>query len=121
VLGFDPGVSHACCGHGRVGDVYAQLGGRPNQDTMTIEHSLVLRGDRATRIFAFVREWREDPAGCDALDATSDFSPSVEQQVWEMIAHAQTGVPVVRRLVTGRSFHGPASRRGGVLFRLVAR
>jgi hypothetical protein len=57
-LGFIPGVSHACCGHGHVKAAYVCLGGRPNEPVFNIDH-VTLRGEAAITYFDLVMqgEW----------------------------------------------------------------
>jgi len=64
-LGYLAGVSHACCGHGKVDRAYAVLGGEPNQRATTIVNKLILKGERAHRLFALIREARENPSPID--------------------------------------------------------
>lgn len=53
-LGYLPGVSHACCGHGGAVEAYAVLGGRPDECAASIENSLTLRGIEALAFFGIV-------------------------------------------------------------------
>jgi len=64
-LGYLPGVSHACCGHGDVDSAYVVLGGEPNQKALTIANKLTPRGERALQFFALVRSGREHPSLID--------------------------------------------------------
>lgn len=50
-LGFLPGVSHACCGHGGACEPYVVIGGEPDQNAEEIDDPVVLRGDDALRYF----------------------------------------------------------------------
>jgi hypothetical protein len=50
-VGFVPGVSHACCGHGEVRHAYAVLGGEPDQGCEAIDEFVVLRGRDALTFF----------------------------------------------------------------------
>ena len=58
-LGYIPGVSHACCGHGGICEPYAVLGGEPDQSCREIENMVVLRGAEALTFFDIVRHARE--------------------------------------------------------------
>lgn len=55
-LGYLPGLSHACCGHGDLGEAYACIGGQPNQSAHTIPNHGVLRGQHALDLFALLRK-----------------------------------------------------------------
>lgn len=51
-LGYLPGVSHACCGHGVTERAYVALGGEPDQDGRTVAGGVeILRGGLALRYF----------------------------------------------------------------------
>ena len=54
-LGTIPGVSHACCGHGRVEGAYVVLGGEPDSPAWAVD-TVTLRGDAARQFFALVSE-----------------------------------------------------------------
>lgn len=54
-LGYIPGVSHACCGHGRDSGAYVTIGGQPNESLLDMDLGadyLVLRGQDALDFFA---------------------------------------------------------------------
>lgn len=53
-LGLIPGVSHACCGHGKIDSAYVCFGGKPNQDASTIT-TLTLRGPAALLFFELMK------------------------------------------------------------------
>lgn len=57
-IGLIPGVSQACCGHGRE-QPYVVIGGEPNQSISSHEHHVTLRGVFATLFFSLVREARK--------------------------------------------------------------
>lgn len=54
-LGVIPGVSNACCGHGKNEAAYIYLGGKPNQAIMSIEKSISWRGEDAVAFFELVK------------------------------------------------------------------
>lgn len=56
-LGWLPGVSHACCGHGDSEEAYVVLGGAPDQPISQIEGpTLTLRGQPAIDFFNLIEE-----------------------------------------------------------------
>jgi hypothetical protein len=57
-LGYIPGVSHACCGHGNVSNAYAVLGGEPDQNVAKVPLTVTLDGNDALRFFKLVRRGR---------------------------------------------------------------
>lgn len=57
-LGTIPGVSHACCGHGK-SQPYVVIGGRPNQACHSNPHRTTLRDQHATIFFDIIRQARQ--------------------------------------------------------------
>lgn len=60
-LGFLPGVSHACCGHGGVTEAFVVIGGEPDQDYSTIANPIRLSGAAALKYFAQAIRKRDRP------------------------------------------------------------
>lgn len=52
-LGLLPGVSHACCGHGKC-QPYVVIGGTPDQDCSTIPDKRILTGLAAKTFFSLM-------------------------------------------------------------------
>lgn len=66
-LGYLPGVSHACCGHGDYGNAYVVIGGEPHESCVDRDNFVCLYGIPALEFFDLIKMAEKGHASSDGL------------------------------------------------------